>query len=47
MVMALANLLNIRATLASKTVTTRKQRILRDSELANIDQLIGRLKKIA
>ena len=44
--MALENLLNIRATLAAKSVTTRKQRILKDSELANIDQLIGRLKKV-
>ena len=44
--MELAKLLKIKKTLEAKTTATRKQRILKDRELADIDRLIGRVSKI-
>lgn len=43
--MELEKLLNIRTALEGQATATRKQRILKDRELANIDQLIGRITK--
>lgn len=43
--MELIKLLKIKKMLENKPANTRKQRILKDRQLANIDQLIGRITK--